>query len=163
MAIHVTLSTRDDQTPYIIYGLPYRTGKQTTQRARRRTHTRHTNKQTAHGLPRTHGRRADTRTDAVPHTRAGRRATWTAHDDYLLVLSSTHTSCQRHRGARVVARYRLWRQHRPSATGRRATWTAHDDYPTVLSSTRTSCQTRHRRARVAPDTAPGRIIRHRPQ
>ena len=68
----------------------------------------------SHPAPRR--RRADTRTDAVPHTRAGRRATWTAHDDYLLVLSSTHTSCQRHRRARVVTRHRLWRQHRPSAT-----------------------------------------------
>ena len=68
----------------------------------------------SHPAPRR--RRADTRTDAVLHTRAGRRATWTAHDDYLLVLSSTHTSCQRHRRARVVTRHRLWRQHRPSAT-----------------------------------------------
>ena len=50
-----------------------------------------------------------------PRWRVGALHGWTAHDDYLLVLSSTHTSCQRHRGACVVARYRLWRQHRPSA------------------------------------------------
>ena len=55
----------------------------------------------SHPAPRR--RRADTRTDAVLHTRAGRRATWTAHGDYLLVLSSTHTSCQRHSRARVVS------------------------------------------------------------
>eukprot|EP00966_Prymnesium_polylepis_P165201 3819423-Prymnesium_polylepis.1 len=43
-------------------------------------------------------------------------------------------------------------------TGRRATpWAAHGDYLLVLSSTRISCQ-RHRRARVASVTAPGRII-----
>ena len=46
-------------------------------------------------------------------------------------------------------------------TGRRATWAAQGDYLLDLSTTRTSCQ-RHRRARVAPDTAPGRIIGHRP-
>ena len=59
----------------------------------------------SHPAPRR--RRADTRTDTVLPTRAGRRATWTAHDDYLLVLSSTHTSCQRHRRARVATRHRL--------------------------------------------------------
>jgi hypothetical protein len=51
---------------------------------------------------------------------------------------------------------------RLARAGRRATRTAHGDYLTVLSSTRTSCQTRHRRVRVASDTAPGRIIGHRP-
>eukprot|EP00966_Prymnesium_polylepis_P281361 6501376-Prymnesium_polylepis.1 len=35
------------------------------------------------------GGTARTRTGAVPHARAGRWATWTAHGDYLLVLSST--------------------------------------------------------------------------
>ena len=49
------------------------------------------------------GRRADTRTSVATQARTGRRATWTAHGDYLLVLSSTRTSCQpRHRGARVA-------------------------------------------------------------
>eukprot|EP00966_Prymnesium_polylepis_P251564 5816130-Prymnesium_polylepis.1 len=43
--------------------------------------------------------RADTRTGAVPHARASRRATWTAHGDYVTVLSSTCTSCQMHRRA----------------------------------------------------------------
>ena len=50
-------------------------------------------------------------------TRTGRRATWAAHGDYLLVLSSTRISCQRHRRARVATRYRPWRHHRPSAIG----------------------------------------------
>eukprot|EP00966_Prymnesium_polylepis_P221726 5129293-Prymnesium_polylepis.1 len=49
-------------------------------------------------------------------------------------------------------------------TGRRATWAAHG-YLSVLSSTRVSCQTRHRRARVALDTALRRTIDrpYRPQ
>ena len=79
--------------------------------------------------------------------RTGRRATWAAHGDYLLVLSSTRISCQRHRRARVAS---------DTAPGRIIGHTV--GHPT----TRTSCQTRHRRARVAPDTAPGRIIGHRP-
>ena len=63
------------------------------------------------------------------------------------------------RGRRADTRTSVATQAR---TGRRATWTAHGDYLAVLSSTRTSCQ-RHRRVRVAPDTAPGRIIGHRPR
>jgi hypothetical protein len=42
------------------------------------------------------------------------------------------------------------------------TGSLYGDYLLVLSSTRTSCQPRHRRARVASVTAPGRIIGHRP-
>eukprot|EP00966_Prymnesium_polylepis_P208527 4831161-Prymnesium_polylepis.1 len=42
-----------------------------------------------------------TRTSVATHARVGRRATRTAHGDYLTVISSTRTSCQtRHRRAR---------------------------------------------------------------
>ena len=53
--------------------------------------------------PAPRGRRADTRTGVATQARTGRRATWTAHGDYLSVLASTRTSCQsRHRRARVA-------------------------------------------------------------